>query len=148
MWAIVPPDREARCVSNLGETSAPRSELTSERLAAMHEHNDEFERLVTGYFRRERERNHMVQMTKAILARLEPLPRQVRSFSIFDDVLLQWNLDIAWSRVVLLSGSAVIGLLMGGGVDDQAVRSMHGSYQTAVVSMMAALGSGDRFERH
>jgi hypothetical protein len=114
----------------------------------MHEHNDEFERLVTGYFRRERERNHMVQMTKAILARLEPLPRQVRSFSIFDDVLLQWNLDIAWSRVVLLSGSAVIGLLMGGGVDDQAVRSMHGSYQTAVVSMMAALGSGDRFERH
>jgi len=42
----------------------------------MHEHNDEFERLVTGYFRRDRERNHMVQMTKAILARLEPLPRQ------------------------------------------------------------------------
>jgi hypothetical protein len=114
---------------------------------AMHD-DGELESLIIDYFRRERERNHKVQMINAILARLGPLARQGRSFSSFDDVLLDWNLDIAWPRIALLFSSAVIGMLMGRGVDDEAIRSMHASYQTAVVSVTAALGSGVRFERH
>lgn len=110
--------------------------------------DDKLESLIITYFRRERKRNNKVQMINVILARLGPLPRQLRSFSIFDGVLLDWDLDIAWPRVVLLLSSAVIGLLMGVGVDDRAVRSIHGSYQTAVVSVMTTLGSRVRFERH
>jgi hypothetical protein len=53
------------------------------------------------------------KVAAAIMRKLEVLPRQGRSFRLFDGTVLDWKLDVAWSRVALLASCAVSGLFVG-----------------------------------
>ena len=73
----------------------------------------ELEALLIGSLRSRRDQKFDLKRTDEILRKLENLPRQAWSFGIFDHVLVDWKLDLAWSRVALLVGCAAAGLVVG-----------------------------------
>ena len=73
----------------------------------------ELEGVVTEFFLSRRGQERDAETEKRVLCQLECLPRQVRSFSTFDNVLFDWKLTLSWTRVALLLGCALLGLLVG-----------------------------------
>jgi len=50
---------------------------------------------------------------KRILARLESLPPQKRTFAWWPAALMDWNFAPAWPRLAALAGAAVLGISIG-----------------------------------